>query len=285
MTMTSCAFSGPVTMAGSLVVGNAEVISALALMQLAHPGAPVYYAAAQTAMDLRTGGYTGGGPEDFLFGAATNVLSDFYNVPLSMGAFATGAKEPDWQAAVDNAFSSFMASLTGSDMLLGCGLLNGSRILSYEAMVMDCEIYSIVHKMMDGITVNDDTLALDVIRAVGPGGNFLKQKHTRAAHARTVAAPLDGSASLRPVGREARRGARLGAGAGAGHPQESSARSARSEVGGGTFSASSRRLEKNSHGDTERTEVLRHSICLSVSLCLCGLLFRKANYAAQTGIA
>lgn len=179
MTMSSCAFNAPVTLAGNLVVGNAEVISALALMQLAHPGAPVYYAAAQTAMDLRTGGYTGGGPEDFLFGAATNVLADFYHVPLSMGAFATGAKEPDWQAAVDNAFSSFMASLTGSDMLLGCGLLNGSRILSYEMMVMDCEIYSIVRKMMDGIVVNDDTLALDVIRAVGPGGTFLKHKHTR----------------------------------------------------------------------------------------------------------
>lgn len=179
MTMASCAFSGPVTMAGNLVVGNAEVISALALMQLAHPGAPVYYAAAQTAMDLHTGGYTGGGPEDYLFGAATNVLSDFYNVPLSMGAFATGAKEPDWQAAVDNSFSSLMASLTGSDMLLGCGLLHGSRILSYEMMVMDCEIYSIVHQMMEGITVNDETLALDVIRSVGPGGNFLKHKHTR----------------------------------------------------------------------------------------------------------
>jgi len=137
MTMASCAFSGPVTLAGNLVVGNAEVISALALMQLAHPGAPVYYAAAQTAMDLRTGGYTGGGPEDYLFGAATNVLADFYNVPLSMGAFATGAKEPDWQAAVDNSLSSFMASLTGSDMLLGCGLLYGSRILSYEQMLMD----------------------------------------------------------------------------------------------------------------------------------------------------
>ena len=179
MTMASCALSGPVTLAGNLVVGNAEVISALALMQLAQPGAPVYYAAAQTAMDLHTGGYTGGGPEDYLFGAATNVLADFYNVPLSMGAFATGAKEPDWQAAVDNTFSSLMASLTGSDMLLGCGLLHGSRILSYEMMVMDCEIYSIVHKMMDGITVNDDTLALDVIRSVGPGGNYLKHKHTR----------------------------------------------------------------------------------------------------------
>src|SRR3989304_1633396 len=89
--------SSSVRTAGHLVVGNAEVISALALIEMAYPGAPVYYAAAQTAMDLRTGGYTGGGPEDFLFGAATNVLADFYNVPLSMGAFATGAKEPGWQ--------------------------------------------------------------------------------------------------------------------------------------------------------------------------------------------
>lgn len=207
MTMASCAFSGPVTLAGNLVVGNAEVISALALMQLAHPGAPVYYAAAQTAMDLRTGGYTGGGPEDFLFGAATNVLSDFYNVPLSMGAFATGAKEPDWQAAVDNAFSSFMASLTGSDMLLGAGLLHGSRILSYEQMVMDCEIFSIVRAMMNGIVVNDNTLALDVIRSVGPGGNFLKHKHTRA-HMRELWQPR--LMDRRPYGQweEKRDGAR-----------------------------------------------------------------------------
>jgi trimethylamine--corrinoid protein Co-methyltransferase len=179
MTMASCASTGPVTLAGNLVVGNAEVISALALMQMAQPGAPVYYAAAQTATDLRTGGYTGGGPEDYLFGAATNRLADFYNVPLSMGAFATGAKEPDWQAAVDNSFSSFMASLTGSDMLLGCGLLHGSRIFGFEQMLMDCEIYGIVHKLMDGIVVNDETLALDAIRAVGPGGHFLTQKHTR----------------------------------------------------------------------------------------------------------
>jgi trimethylamine--corrinoid protein Co-methyltransferase len=179
MTMASCASTGPATLAGNLVMGNAEVISALALIELAYPGAPVYYAAAQTSMDLRSGAYTGGGPEDYLFGAATNVLANFYNVPLSMGAFATGAKQPDWQAAVDNSLSSFMASLAGSDMLLGCGLLHGSRILSYEMMVMDCEIYSIVRKMMEGIAVDDETLALDAIRAVGAGGNFLAQKHTK----------------------------------------------------------------------------------------------------------
>jgi trimethylamine---corrinoid protein Co-methyltransferase len=179
MTMTSCATTGPVTLAGTLAVGNAEVIAALALMQMAYPGCPVYYSAAQTASDLRTGAYTGGGPEDFLFGAATNVLADFYNVPLSMGAFATGAKEPGWQAAVDNSLSAFMAVSTLSDMLLGAGLLHGSRILSYEQLLMDCEIWSILHATFQGIEVTPETLALDVIRAAGVGGNFLAQRHTR----------------------------------------------------------------------------------------------------------
>jgi trimethylamine--corrinoid protein Co-methyltransferase len=178
MTMASCASTAPATLAGNLVVGNAEVLSALALIQLAYPGAPVFYAAAQTAMDLRTGAYTGGGPEDFLFGAATNVLSDFYDIPLSMGSFATGAKEPNWQAGIENSLSTLMASLTMSDMLLGVGLLSGSLIWSYGQMIMDCEIFDIIHQMMKGIVVDEETLAIDVIREVGPGGHFLSQKHT-----------------------------------------------------------------------------------------------------------
>ena len=179
MTMTSCGTTAPMSLAGNLVVGNAEVISALALIQLAYPGAPVFYAAAQTVMDLRTGGYTGGGPEDFLFGAATNVLADFYNVPLSMGSFATGAKEPNWQAGIDNVMSTFMASVVMSDMLLGVGLLHGSRIWSYAQMLMDIEIYDLVRQMMKGVVVEEDTLAMNVIQDVGPGGNYLTQKHTK----------------------------------------------------------------------------------------------------------
>lgn len=179
MTMTSCLTTAPATMAGNLAVGNAEVISAAALIQLAHPGAPFFYAAAQTASDLRTGVYTGGGPEDFLFGAATNILADFYKMPLSMGSFATGAKEPNWQAGVDNSLSTLMASISLSDMLLGVGLLHGSRIWSYEQMMMDCEIFDLIVHLLDGIEVNADTLALETIHAVGPHGNFLTQKHTR----------------------------------------------------------------------------------------------------------
>jgi trimethylamine--corrinoid protein Co-methyltransferase len=179
MTMASCGMTGPATLAGNLVVGNAEVISALALIELAYPGAPVFYSAAQTAMDLRTGAYTGGGPEDFLFGGATNLLADFYHMPLSMGSFATGAKEPDWQAGVDNSLSTLMAALSASDMLLGVGLLYGSRIWSFEQRLMDCEIFNLVRKMMEGIVVDDETLAIDAIRAVGPGGTFLTHKHTK----------------------------------------------------------------------------------------------------------
>ena len=188
MTMAANLTTGPATLAGNLAVGNAEVISGIALLQLAFPGAPVFYAAAMTASDLRTGGYTGGGPEDFLYGAATNVLSDYYNIPLSMGSFATGAKEPNWQAGVENSLSTFMASIVMSDMLLGVGFLHGSRIWSYAEMMMDCEIFSIIQKTMQGIVVDDETLALDTIAAVGPGGNFLTQKHT-LKHMRDVFLP------------------------------------------------------------------------------------------------
>jgi trimethylamine--corrinoid protein Co-methyltransferase len=178
MTMAACLTTAPATLAGALVVGNAEVLGALTLIESAYPGSPFFYAAAQTSSDLRTGSYTGGGPEDFLFGAATNHLADYYNLPLSMGSFATGSKQPDWQAGIDNSLSTLMASAVMSDMLLGAGLLDGSRIWSYEQMLMDCEIYRLVGKLVAGIPVDEEALALDTIQVVGPGGNFLGQKHT-----------------------------------------------------------------------------------------------------------
>ncbi len=179
MSMASSVSSAPATPAGNLVVANAEVLSGLALVELAYPGAPVFYAAAQTVMDPRTGAYTGGGPEDFLFGAASNRLADFYHVPLSMGSFATGAKEPNWQAGLENSLSTFMASLSMSDMLLGVGLLAGSTVWSFAQMIMDCEIFGIVVKMMEGIAVNEETLAFEAIQEVGPGGTFLTHGHTK----------------------------------------------------------------------------------------------------------
>jgi trimethylamine--corrinoid protein Co-methyltransferase len=96
-----------------------------------------------------------------------------------MGTMATGAKEPDWQAAVDDSLSTFASVMTSADMMNGAGLLNGSKILSYPHMVMEAEIYGIVQKVADGIVVDDETLALDVIKSVGHNGTYLGEKHTR----------------------------------------------------------------------------------------------------------
>jgi len=101
MPMPLAAGTGPATLAGNLVVQNAEALSGVVLLQLAFPGSPCFFAGAPSVIDLKTGGYTGGSPEDYLLAAASTQLAHFYGVPMAMGTMATGAKEPDWQAAID----------------------------------------------------------------------------------------------------------------------------------------------------------------------------------------
>jgi trimethylamine--corrinoid protein Co-methyltransferase len=179
MPMPLAAGTGPATLAGNLVVQNAEALSGVVLLELAYPGVPAFFAGAPSVIDLKTGGYTGGSPEDYLLAGASTQLAHFYGVPMAMGTMATGAKEPDWQAAIDDSLSTFASVMTNADMMNGCGLLNGSKILSYPHMVMETEIYGIVQKVADGIVVDDETLALDVIKKVGPNGTYLAEKHTR----------------------------------------------------------------------------------------------------------
>jgi trimethylamine--corrinoid protein Co-methyltransferase len=171
--------TAPATLAGNLVVQNAEALSGVVLLQIAAPGVPCFFAGAPSVIDLKTGGYTGGGPEDHLLAAAATQLAHFYGLPMAMGTMATGAKEPDWQAAVDDTLSTVASVMSVADMMNGAGLLNGSKILSYPHMVMECEIYGIVKRMAEGIVVDDETLALDVIRRVGSTGTYLAERHTR----------------------------------------------------------------------------------------------------------
>ena len=151
MPMPLAAGTGPATLAGNLVVQNAEALSGVVLLELAYPGVPAFFAGAPSVIDLKTGGYTGGSPEDYLLAGASTQLAHFYGVPMAMGTMATGAKEPDWQAAIDDSLSTFASVMTNADMMNGAGLLNGSKILSYPHMVMETEIYGIVQKVADGI--------------------------------------------------------------------------------------------------------------------------------------
>ena len=179
LSLTLACASAPATMAGNLVVNLAAVLAGIVLLQLAHPGAPVFLAGAPSVMDLKTGGYTGGSPEDYLLAAAATQLAHHFGFAMNVGTMASGAKEPGWQAAVDDALSTFASVSAGPEMMSGCGLLDGSKTLSYAQLLMEAEIYGIVQEVAGGVEVSDETLALDVIRKVGPNGTYLTKRHTR----------------------------------------------------------------------------------------------------------
>jgi trimethylamine--corrinoid protein Co-methyltransferase len=107
-------------------------------------------------------------------------MADFYGVPAWYGAGATTAKEPGIQSAYENALAMFMAYANGADVTFGTGLLDGSRILCLENMVVDDEIIGMVKRILTGIEVSAETLAVDLIKRMGFNGNYLFDNHTRA---------------------------------------------------------------------------------------------------------
>jgi len=170
--------TGPVTLAGSIVVSNAEVLACFVAAQLACPGSSIIYSAGIAAFDMKTCMRAGGGPEHALTGAACGELARFYGVPSLVGGFVSTAKRPGAQASYEKLTSGFPAVFAGCDMIAGIGLVCDCTALALEELVIDAEIAKIVFRLAQGIEVNDDTLALDVIRKVGPGGNFLAERHT-----------------------------------------------------------------------------------------------------------
>ncbi|MEM3699676.1 MAG: trimethylamine methyltransferase family protein [Candidatus Bathyarchaeia archaeon] len=170
--------TGPVTLAGSLVVNNAEVLGCLVITQLVCPGAPVIYGAGIAAFDMRTLKRAGGGPEHGLTGAAAAELARYYGMPSIVGGFVSTAKTPGAQACYEKFASGFPPVFSGCGMIAGIGLLDDCTTLAFEEILIDAEIVKIVFRIAQGIEVNDNTLALDIIRKVGPSGHFLAERHT-----------------------------------------------------------------------------------------------------------
>ncbi len=171
--------TGPITIAGSAVVNNAEFVSGATLVQLAHPGAPVIHGGGPTAMYMNSGAYASNSPEALLIRSCQGHMADFYGVPAWYGAGATTAKEPGIQSAYENALAMFMAYANGADVTFGTGLLDGSRILCLENMVVDDEILGMIKRILTGIEVSEETLAVELIKKMGFSGNYLFDNHTR----------------------------------------------------------------------------------------------------------
>ena len=180
MAMPNIGSTSPATKAGALVIGNAEVVSAMVLMQLVAPGAPVFHSVLASVMDPRSGEYIASITEKYLCNAAAVQLAHDWGVPALGGAFSMDCSKPGtWQLGRDSVYTALLTPLVGADMVEGLGLLRAATLLVPEQIIYDDEIYHTHRVLAEGIDTSADQLALDVINAVGPGGHFLAQKHTR----------------------------------------------------------------------------------------------------------
>ncbi len=169
--------TGPATLVGSLVVGNAEVLAALTITQLHAPGSAVIYGMGIAPLDMKTTVRSGGSPEHALASAMATELAHWYGMPSCVGVSAT-AKVPGDQAVLEYYTGCVGPLLAGADLMCGIGLLEDSATLHYEQIVIDDEIVGAIARLIRGEWADEDTLALDIIAKVGPGKNFLAQRHT-----------------------------------------------------------------------------------------------------------
>jgi trimethylamine--corrinoid protein Co-methyltransferase len=166
-------------MAGTLVQLHAEELSGLVLTQLVRPGAPVLYGGIPGMADMRDLSYRAGGVEFGLMNAAISQLAAYLGIPNYCSAGITEAKIPSMQAIYEKTFSICQVALAGGNYIHhAAGVLDSIMTVDYGQFVIDNEIIGMAMKMLRGIDVDEEHLALDEIRTVGPGGNFLSLEHT-----------------------------------------------------------------------------------------------------------
>ncbi len=170
--------TSPVTMAGLLAQQNADIISGIAIIQLANPGNPVWYGTCGSIMDMRVGRIAIGAIEMGIINVASAQMAHYYNVPCRGTASATDSKTLDIQAGYEKGMVLTMAVLGGVNKIFYPGTIEGALTVSKESLVIDDEMVGALYHTLKGVDVNQATLALDVIDRVGPGGHFLAQRHT-----------------------------------------------------------------------------------------------------------
>ncbi len=182
--------TGPATLAGTLVQHNAEVLSGVAIAQAASPGVPVIYGCVTSVSDMRTGGFAYGAIEAALLNVASTELARFYRLPSRATSGFTESKVLDYQCALESAMSNLMVAISGPNYIQGAaGGLESSLTASYEKMVIDNEMLGMVARAMRRVAVTGDTLAIDLIKKVGPAGHYLSELHTRRYFRQEIFAP------------------------------------------------------------------------------------------------
>lgn len=172
---------GPVTNAGAIAQSLAETMAGCALTQIVRPGAPVIFGNFLSTMSLRSGSPTFGTPEPAIGSMVVGQLARRLNLPLRCSGSFTTSKLPDAQAMNESTMSMLAAVHCGANFLLhSAGFLDGLLSMSYEKFMMDADFCGALHTYLDGVVVDDNTLALESFSEVGHGNHFFGCSHTYA---------------------------------------------------------------------------------------------------------
>ena len=172
----------PVTLAGALAQQNAEALAGIALSQAVRPGAPVVYGGFTSNVDMKSGAPAFGTPEYMKAAIVGGQLARRYDLPYRTSS-TNASNCVDAQAAWESVFSLWGAITGGVNFLKhGAGWLEGGLVASFEKMIIDVDLLQMVAEFLRPLDVNDDTLALDAVREVGPGGHFFGCAHTQARY-------------------------------------------------------------------------------------------------------
>ncbi len=177
--------TAPITMAGTLTLIHAEQLAGVAVCQLTKPGAPLLYGGIPGMANLKTMGYLGGAVECGMMNAAIHQMAAHIKIPNYNSAGLVDAKISDAQAGWEKAITILLGAMGGSNYMHHCaGMMESMLTVAYEQYVMDDEIIGMACKVLKGIEVDAEHLALEIIDGIGPGGNFMMSPHT-LKHMRT----------------------------------------------------------------------------------------------------
>ena len=169
----------PATLAGLVSLQNAEVLAGIVLSQCVNPGTPVVYSASGSNAEMSNGMLTIGSPEDAVVSLVNGQLAKYYQIPCRISGALSDSKMLDTQAAYESAITLMMAQMAGGNFILhAAGIIETYNCTSYEKLVMDNEIIGYMKRINQGVTVDEETLAYDVIEEIGPEGTFLVHDHT-----------------------------------------------------------------------------------------------------------
>ncbi len=178
MAMALSGGTGPVTLAGTIVLTLAEHLGGLVLAQTVKKGSNISFGSCSTIMDLKTGLTSVGAPEWSMVGTAIVRMAQYYGIPCRIGAGVSDSKVPDAQAGYEFSFNVLPIALAGANMIFGAGGLETGLTFDYAKLIMDHECITNIHKLINGVKVDEESMVLNLIDEIGPGGSYLTHNHT-----------------------------------------------------------------------------------------------------------